>query len=481
MANPDFEIVPFVFQPAQDERGVQAWEAWEGERRGGGASPRPARASRAVPARPQRRPPPPRPSPRPRPRPPALRRPLDASRFVGWPDTREPAEPREPCICPAHGTEYVRWVQSALNRIEGLALPVDGVMSAAARSALRGFQGRNNLAVDGIAGPDTEQALRDAGRPADAGSAQPAPAAEEGESYEFESLEFESSTSPSTRSTMPTLRKGARGTAVADLQRRLAAAGFSAGAVDGIFGSLTDAAVRSFQRARRLLVDGVVGPQTWGALPRAAPGTPGGGAPAVPATPYPAPPTAPASGLRARIVQAALQEWQRWGNGSVTESDPAMRSVLENYWRAATGAPPPAANWWEPYWSAVFISWVMRQAGAGNQFAYSSAHTDYVAAAKRNRIAGNSNPFKAYRISEMALRPGDLVCAERSSSGVTYDNVDDGRFRSSHCDVVVEAQAGRIVVVGGNVSDTVGRKTISVDSAGKLLGSPYYAVLRSGA
>ena len=473
MANPDFEIVPFVFRPTQDEL---CWEDWEDERPRGAASPRPARATRATPARPR-----PRPSKPSRPRPPVSRQRLDASRSVGWPDPREPAEPREPCICPAHGTEYVRWVQSALNRIEGLALPVDGVMSAATRSALRGFQGRNNLPADGIAGPDTEQVLRDAGRTGDAGTAQPEPAAEEegevdgsSESYGFETLAFESPT-------LPTLRKGARGTAVADLQRRLAAAGFSAGAVDGIFGSLTDAAVRSFQGARRLMVDGVVGPQTWGALPRAAPSTPGGGAPTVPSTPYPAPPTAPASGLRARIVQAALQEWQRWGNGSITESDPAMRSVLENYWRAATGAPPPAANWWEPYWSAVFISWVMRQAGAGNQFQYSSAHTDYVAAAKRNRVAGNSNPFKAYRISEAALRPGDLVCAERSSSGVSYDNVDDGSFRSSHCDVVVEAQAGRVVVVGGNVSNTVGRKTITVNSAGKLLGLPYYAVLRSGA
>lgn len=230
MANPDFEIVPFVFQPARDEGGSQTWQAWEGERRGGAAPPRPARASRATrasPARPQRKLPPPRPSPRPRPRPPALRRPLDAARFVGWPDTREPAEPRDPCICPAHGTEYVRWVQSALNRIEGLALPVDGVMSAATRSALRAFQGRNNLPADGIAGPDTEQVLRDAGRPADAGTA-PAeppsePAQDQGEFYEFETLELESPAN------MPTVRQGSRGAAVADLQRRLAAASFSPG------------------------------------------------------------------------------------------------------------------------------------------------------------------------------------------------------------------------------------------------------------
>ena len=78
--------------------------------------------------------------------------------------------------------------------------------------------------------------------------------------HAFETLELESSAS------MPTLRLGSRGSAVVDLQRRLAAAGFSAGTADGIFGSRTDGAVRSFQRARGLGIDGVVGPQTWGEL-----------------------------------------------------------------------------------------------------------------------------------------------------------------------------------------------------------------------
>lgn len=78
------------------------------------------------------------------------------------------------------------------------------------------------------------------------------------EAFEFETLEFESSA--------PVLRKGARGAAVSDLQRRLAAAGFSPGSIDGIFGNQTDAAVRAFQSARGLSADGVVGPLTWAAL-----------------------------------------------------------------------------------------------------------------------------------------------------------------------------------------------------------------------
>ena len=50
-----------------------------------------------------------------------------------------------PCICPAHGTEYVRWVQSSLNQVTGLNLPVNGVMNPATREALRRFQQQQGL------------------------------------------------------------------------------------------------------------------------------------------------------------------------------------------------------------------------------------------------------------------------------------------------------------------------------------------------
>ncbi len=73
-----------------------------------------------------------------------------------------------------------------------------------------------------------------------------------------------SSLQPAT--TPAVLREGSRGPEVAELQRRLLAAGFDPGLADGDFGPRTDTAVRAFQKSRGLVVDGIVGPRTWSAL-----------------------------------------------------------------------------------------------------------------------------------------------------------------------------------------------------------------------
>jgi hypothetical protein len=61
---------------------------------------------------------------------------------------------------------------------------------------------------------------------------------------------------------LATLRKGSQGSAVSALQTMLNRLGFDSGKVDGIYGTKTMAAVRSFQEANGLTVDGIAGEQT---------------------------------------------------------------------------------------------------------------------------------------------------------------------------------------------------------------------------
>ncbi len=56
----------------------------------------------------------------------------------------------------------MRWLQHALNQVLGTQLAVDGVAGPQTRSAIRQFQASRGLAVDGIAGPRTQAALRSA-------------------------------------------------------------------------------------------------------------------------------------------------------------------------------------------------------------------------------------------------------------------------------------------------------------------------------
>jgi peptidoglycan hydrolase-like protein with peptidoglycan-binding domain len=73
-----------------------------------------------------------------------------------------------------------------------------------------------------------------------------------------------------------TLQRGSRGSQVRCLETLLVAGGYSLSGPDTFFGSTTDRAVRAFQQARGLRVDGIVGPVTRRALAAVA-------APAVPA------------------------------------------------------------------------------------------------------------------------------------------------------------------------------------------------------
>lgn len=115
-----------------------------------------------------------------------------------------------------------------------------GVYSSITEASVRRFQASRGLSVDGIAGPATQRALR-------------------GQSYAVSGSNYR----PISYS--GGLRLGSTGSEVSSIQQRLRNLGYDI-AVDGVFGSGTDRAVRQFQASNRLAADGIVGSATRNAL-----------------------------------------------------------------------------------------------------------------------------------------------------------------------------------------------------------------------
>jgi hypothetical protein len=140
-------------------------------------------------------------------------------------------------------------------------------------------------------------------------------------------------------------------------------------------------------------------------------------------------------------------------------------------------------------WSAAFISYIMRIAGAEDRFPYSAAHADYINAAKRQADAGGGNlVVTAERPERYAVQAGDLICLGRGPSrSLSYEDLPTTGTFPGHCDFVVAADPGQLTVIGGNVDDTVTEKHIPTTPAGTLADPvmgvvdtryPWFVVLR---
>ncbi len=192
-----------------------------------------------------------------------------------------------------------------------------------------------------------------------------------------------------------------------------------------------------------------------------------------------------------RIVRNAINEYSTWlstrvnATYAIKEYDPGALPLLTKYWNA-TPTPPSPVNPGEP-WSAAFISWVIKESGGMDLFAYSNAHIIYIRAARQNRDSRSQNPFWLYRINEFITRmqPGDLLCKARSGSGLTFANVLTNTNTASHVDVITEIDRpnNRIRVVGGNVGDNVDHKGLNIVGTTRITnsdGEDYFAGIGIG-
>jgi peptidoglycan hydrolase-like protein with peptidoglycan-binding domain len=136
------------------------------------------------------------------------------------------------------GTE-VTTLQQRLQELGYFQGNITGYFGSLTKQAVSRFQEAKGLTADGVVGTNTQALLQ--------GQAKVSKASVK---------EYSS----------PILRIGDRGSDVSAIQESLAVAGFSGGR-NGVFDTVTQEAVKRFQQAKGLTVDGIVGSQTRAALP----------------------------------------------------------------------------------------------------------------------------------------------------------------------------------------------------------------------
>ena len=139
-------------------------------------------------------------------------------------------------------------IQSALKQLKFYTGDITGHYGSRTEDAVIKFQKKYNLSPDGIVGRATLEKLYDKAGIQSSGSSS--------------SSSKSSSSSSSSSVSSSLLRYGSEGESVRQLQTNLAALGFYSGSITGHYGSKTEAAVASFQRANGLTADGIAGTKT---------------------------------------------------------------------------------------------------------------------------------------------------------------------------------------------------------------------------
>lgn len=213
---------------------------------------------------------------------------------------------------------------------------------------------------------------------------------------------------------------------------------------------------------------------------------------------------------RSAAIAIANGEWRLWGSrvgeapdytqtaASMGERQQGLWQRVGEYWWQGMNAGEPDAAFTGKHnaqgqvfpindngryaWSAAFISYVMRIAGAGPKFPYAPDHATYINYAARAAQGHIAHPLLlAENPALYAPRLGDLTCFPRGSAGtLTFADLPTTHGFPSHCGIVVAASAGGIDIISGNVDDAVVLEHLNTNAQGLLANNPqnWFVILR---
>lgn len=268
------------------------------------------------------------------------------------------------------------------------------------------------------------------------------------------------------------LKWGSRGQAVRELQAALNQLELGPLVVDGVFGNATWGAVRTLQTERGLVVDGIVGPRTWAAIRESTPPAPWPPVNVGDVQPGPQPTTPePLGADAARVLEvverlppglvrdvlrvAAVDVGKReQPNGS--NEGPEIAHLVDGY-RRHWGWPPGSPA---PPWCAIAVSrWIGFGLGLDPP-GPSARDTPWRLAHPFKAWLGSAHAFELWGRDHgrlyppEAARPGDVFTSARTGSGSDASS----NQRAGHAGLVYAVHPWGVQTIEANVSNAVGAR-----------------------
>jgi hypothetical protein len=189
----------------------------------------------------------------------------------------------------------------------------------------------------------------------------------------------------------------------------------------------------------------------------------------------------PSSAFARKLAQVAEEQHDRFH--LIDEGDPQLCKQIRKYWTELGLGFESCVS---VAWSAVFVSWCVKQAGATSaEFKFSGAHSAFVHKAIQNQLNG-TGVFRGRRITEYAPRVGDIIQNNRTGTTHDYDFARKNSEYKSHSAIVVEvgsdSAGGFALTIGGNEGDSIRRKVVRLASKGLIkqrADNPFICVIQN--
>lgn len=180
-----------------------------------------------------------------------------------------------------------------------------------------------------------------------------------------------------------------------------------------------------------------------------------------------------------QLVTTAEDQYSKYHFYS--EADSELCTQIKKYWddlnipfKSCTTVP----------WSAVFVSWCVKQAGASSsEFKFADAHSIFVKEAIKNAI-NNSGVFRGYDIKDYKPKIGDIIQNNRGNNKYDYEFAKNHDDYESHSAIVIEIGQDKTgtyaLTVGGNEGNSIHQtiNLLTVDGFIQQRGiNPYICVI----